>query len=169
MSPCLDIYGLTTTRDRPIIQAFLDEYVDQVASDDRGDEDLMLMPLIPRDAGGLDAYDWEPARSLAHIIERGLDYPRRAFNAYLRSRREDVDQVILGFTADDMLVLGLSIEDEGAKPENEQRATNLLDELMTSFHCHMGTILVESPPPRSEEGFRGTNGLPLTVLFKSTQ
>lgn len=164
----LDVYGLTATRDRPTIQAFLDTYVDQAASEDRGDEELLLRSRTHRDADtGLDDWDWEPAQSLAHIIERGLDYPRRAFNVYLISRRKDIDRVILGFTTDDMLVLGLSVEDEGATPESEeQHAKDLLDEMMAQFHCHMGTILLETPPPESEDAFRATNGGPEAIYFK---
>lgn len=170
----LDVYGLTANRDRPTIQAFLDAYVDQVASDDRGDEELLLKSLTPPDAvTGLDTWDSEPARSLTHIIERGLDYPRRAFTVYLESRREDVDRAILRFTTDDMLVLGLSVEDEGvegATPESEERhAKDLLDEVMAHFHCHMGTILLESPPPENEDAFRATNGGSEAIYFKSVQ
>ncbi len=42
MPPNLDIYGLTKHRDAATIDKFLDAYVDRAASEDRGDEELML-------------------------------------------------------------------------------------------------------------------------------
>ena len=165
MPPRLDIYGLTKHRELNTINAFLDRYVDRSASKDRGDEELMLLPLdssAPPD--NMEVYDWEPARTLSNIIQRGLDYPRRSFTVYLKSRQPDIDQIILSFTSDNQLILGLSIDDEGGLPENTNRAERLLKELAIQFICHLGLIMVENPPPANEEEFLKLAGEPLTVM-----
>jgi hypothetical protein len=161
--PDLDIYALTRHRERATIERFLDEYVDRVASEVRGDEELMLetpeslvedrtgdLPRASSDA----AYEWEPAYTLSHIIERGLDHPRRAFTVYLTAKDPDMTRVILAFTRDDLLVLGLAIDDEGVQPANELKAKALLARLMVAYHCHAGLIVVEHYPPHSEREFR---------------
>ena len=118
MPPNLDIYGLTKYRDLNTINAFLDLYVDRAASEDRGDEELMLLPLFP-DAhpDKLENYDCEPARTLSNIIQRGLDFPRRSFSVYLKSRQSDIHSIILSFTSDNQLILGLSIDYWNELPE----------------------------------------------------
>lgn len=173
MPPDLDIYGLTKHRDVATIDRFLDTYVDRAKSWDRGDEELMMEPLplmLPEtDKESAEweptTFEWEPALTLSHIIERGLASPRRAFTVYLTPKRGDLTRVILSFTADDQLVLGLSINDEGAKPENERKAKQLLEQLMEEYTCHLGLILVEQYPPRSELAFYACAKKPLAVFF----
>jgi len=159
MPPDLDIYGLTQHRDATTIDRFLDEYVDRAAAEDRGDEELALTPLMGR------GMDWEPAFTLVHIVERGLDHPRRSFSTYHPSSHPNISRAILSFTEDDQLVLGLSIDDAGAMPENEARARSLLANLLEVYDCHMGLIIVESPPPLSETQFREVQAMPLAVYF----
>lgn len=153
MPPNLDIYCLTKRRDADTINSFLDRYVDRVQSEDREGEELMIRKLdAPADSDEMEDYEWEPALTLSHAVWRGLEYPRRAFNIYLKAKRRDIDQAILGFTTDDQLVLGLSIDDE-EKPENLECAKELLFLLAEDYGCHRGLILVEQPPPNSEEMF----------------
>ena len=131
MPPYLDIYGLTQHRDAATLDRFLNTYVDQAKNDDRVDEELMMERLPPVPPGtGDDAFEWEPALTLSHIIERGLAFPRRAFTVYLAAKQADQPSVVLSFTADNQLILGLAIDDEGAKPENERRARELLEQLV---------------------------------------
>ncbi|MDQ2902873.1 MAG: hypothetical protein M3Y81_04895 [Chloroflexota bacterium] len=166
MPPDLDIYGLTKNRDAITINRFLDTYVDRAASNDRGDEELLMEPLLPTQPGtGFDAFESEPALTLSHIIDRGLAFPRRAFTVYLTPRRADLTKVILSFTADDQLVLGVSLDDEGAIPENEKSARDILAQLVEEYGCHIGLILVESPPPRSETAFYARAKQPLVIFF----
>lgn len=159
MPPSLDIYALTRQRDRATIERFLNEYIDRAAAEERGDEDLLLEnpTYFTEDGVGQQsgpfpetAWEWEPAYTLSHSIGRGLDQPRRAFTVYLRARAPDLDGVILAFTRDDQLVLGLSIDDEGAQPENEVRAKALLGHLMEAYGCQAGLIVVEDGPPLGE-------------------
>lgn len=166
MPPDLDIYGLTKHRDAATIDRFLDTYVDRAKSWDRGDEELMIEPLVPTlPLTDLDAFEWELALTLSHIIERGLAFPRRAFTVYLVAKQADLTRVVLSFTADDQLILGLSIDDEGATPENERRAKELLAQLVEEYACHSGLIVVEAPPPRSEAAFYARAKEPLTIFF----
>ncbi len=166
MPPSLDIYGLTKHRDLNIINAFLDLYVDREASEDRGDEELMMLPLdSSTPTENLEDYDWEPARTLSNIIQRGMDYPRRSFTVYLKSKRADIDQVILSFTADNQLILGLSIDDEGGLSENKDRAVGLLKKSAEQYGCHLGLIMVEQPPPVNEGMFLKAASDSLTVML----
>jgi hypothetical protein len=175
MPPDLDIYGLTKYRDTTTIDRFLEAYVDRAKSWDRGDEELMMEPLpLPHPETGAenaqwepDTFEWEPALTLSHIIDRGLASPRRAFTAYLTPKRGDLTKVILSFTADDQLILGLSIDDEGAKPENERKAKELLAQLVEEYACHLGLILVEQYPPRSEMAFYARAKNPLAIFFSA--
>jgi hypothetical protein len=172
--PSLDIYALTRQRDRATIERFLDEYGDRVADEERGDEELMIeSPAFfgedwaaqPPVAIPETAYEWEPSRTLSHIIDRGLDYPRRAFTVYLTAKAPDVDRITLAFTRDDQLVVGLSIDDEGAQPENEVIAKALLGHLMEAYGCHAGLVIVETYPPQGEREFQARAQHPLTVFY----
>lgn len=180
MPPELDIYALTRHRDRATIERFLDEYGDRAADQERGDEDLMLEnPAVfgadwigqrtgqPPEALPETAYEWELARTLSHIVDRGLDYPRRAFTVYLTAKAPELDRIILAFTRDDQLVLGLAIDDadEAARPENEVKAKALLGRLMEAYGGHAGLILVEHYPPQGEREFHARAKGPWTVFF----
>ena len=80
MPPCLDVYVVTHLRDLDTLNRFVQLYVDRQASDDRGDEQLMMLPLGANDEPkGSDQWDWEPARDFDHVMSRALDHPRRAF------------------------------------------------------------------------------------------
>jgi hypothetical protein len=172
--PSLDIYALARPRDRATIERFLNEYVDRAAAEERGDEELLLEnpAYFTEDWTGQQsgpfpetAWEWEPAYTLSHTIERGLDQPRRAFAIYLTARVPDLDGVILAFTRDDQLVLGLSIDDAGAQPENEVRAKALLAHLMEAYGCHAGLIVVEDKPPLGEREFHARAREPVAVYY----
>lgn len=168
MPPYLEVYALTRHRDRETIHRFLDEYTDRAANEDRADEDLMMEPLpsASREAG-VDGYDWEPALTLTHTIQRGLDYPRRAFIIYLKPKKVDLISVTLSFTNDDQMVVGLTLEDEGDLPETDERAKSLLDHLAEAYSCHMGLMLSEQPPPSNEAEFREWANHSSAVFFKT--
>lgn len=163
MPPNLDIYGLTHHRDLATINDFIDNYVDRAASEDRGDGELMLDLL---DGNPEDGYDSEPSISLTHIIERGLDQPPRAFANYLKAKNPDFDGSIICFTSDNLVIFSVSIDDEGAQPENFERAKQLLDEIARKYDCHLGLIGVEFPPPHSEKEFREAKNRPLLEFYK---
>src|SRR5690348_16601558 len=150
----LNIYGLTRQRVATTLNRFLDEYVDRAANADRGDEELMLEPLAPHSGErerpeGQWEWEWEPPRTLDRILEWGLAHPRRAFTAYLTCppacHETGIERAILGFTRDDQLVVGLSVY-SGQEEADETRAHELLAHLAEVCGCHLGLILLETPP-----------------------
>lgn len=152
----LDIYCLTRHRNLETINRFLDRYVDRAASESRGKQDLLVVPL-GRSAASLQYpdYEREPALVLTHCIQLGLDYPRRAFAVgALKSSIPTIAQATLAFTVDDQLVLGLALDDTEDRPETVLYAKELLHRLADEFDCHLGLIAVEQAPPLSEEEFR---------------
>jgi hypothetical protein len=150
----LDIYALTTHRDRRTITRFLNEWVDVQAAEDRGNEELMLLPLGETEESlGPFEYEWEPAQTLTHSIQRGLDRPPRAFRIYLASKQPSVLSVYLAFTLDDRLVLGLSMYTDDQQ-ETLDAASMLLNDLVARYHCSLGMIVVEEAAPLSEREFR---------------
>jgi hypothetical protein len=147
MPPCLDIY-VVAERTRSVIDRFLDTYVDRRASENRGDEELMLLPL-DAEPGEPHGWDWEPAKTLTAAIERGLTVPWRAFAIYLKSKHPSHDGACLAFTPDGRVVLGVSIDDPNESDEKITLANELLAELTTVFSAERGFIGVEEPPPLS--------------------
>lgn len=158
MPPDLDIYVLSKSRDRDTLERFINTYVDRQVSEMRGDEELMMLPLgATKERSLTDEGEWEPAITLTHIIERGLDHPRRAFVVYLTPKDTTLSGVTLAFTADNQIIFGLSIDDEGEKPENTNLAKRLLQNLAQSFNGHLGLITYEEPPPLWEEEAQNMN------------
>jgi hypothetical protein len=148
MPPNLDVYVVSEARDRETIERFLTTYVNRVACEDRGDEQLMILPLnaseYPRD---MDVWEWEPSKSLTHVVERGLEYPRRAFSVHLKTLDSTLEGAILAFTSDNRVIFSVSLDDEGAKPENLNRAKTIMHELARTFGARSGFIGVEMLPP----------------------
>jgi hypothetical protein len=159
MPPDLDIYVLSKSRDRDTLERFISTYLDRHVSEMRGDEELMMLPLgATKELLRTDEWEWEPAITLSHILERGLDHPRRAFVVYLKPKDTTLSSVTLAFTADNQIVFGLSIDDEGKKPKNRNLAKRLLQNLAQSFNGHLGLITYEEePPPLSEEEAQNMN------------
>lgn len=157
MPPCLDIYAFSHRRDREIIERFIDRYVDRSRSEIRPEEEEIVMlrlDVVDDSPQTPNPYEGEPAKTLSHVIERGLDYPRRSFTFYLSSKQPAIYRVILHFTNDDKIVFGLSIDDEEESDENSERAKKLLNELCLEFGCKLGLITCENPPPRNELAFK---------------
>lgn len=164
MPPSLDIYVPSRLRDRETILRFVERYVDRDASNDREDEELMILRLGARPSE-LGPWEWEPARTLDHIIERGVDVPWRAFTVFLKSRDERCDGAELGFTVDGSVVFGLSVDDaEGvdlgggpidaiAAARNRACAKEILHELAAAFGGEAGFLAWEHPLPLLDEAF----------------
>jgi hypothetical protein len=162
--PNLDVYVISPARDRETIERFLSMYVDRAAGENRGDEELMIAAI---DAFGQplegDSWDWEPSKSLTHIIERGLEHPHRAFAVYLKTLEPSLAGAILSFTTDNQVIFGISLDDEGGKPENLEKAKILLHELARTLEGYKGFIAVEEPPP-----MRGIPGTPRFLAYSWT-
>lgn len=149
MPPDVDIYVSSRRRDRETIERFADRWIDRRISEDRGDGELMMLPLggTRQTSDPWDRWDWEPARTLSHIIDRGLDQPYRAFTTHSRSLDSRVARVYLTFTADGMVVFGVSIPDVGASKEKLELGKALLVEIAADVGGHAGYITYEEPPP----------------------
>ena len=147
MPPSLDVY-VVVDRTRSILDSFIDAYVDRAGSEDRGDEQLMMVPLgvDPTEPHG---WDWEPAGTLTAAIERGLTQPWRAFDIYLKSRQPHHDGACISFTLDGRAILGVSIDDASEADENLDLAKELLARLASEFSADSGFIGAEEPPPRN--------------------
>ncbi len=139
---------ISGSRDRETIERFIKMYVDRAASEDRGDEELSILPLgASEHPPDLHSCDWEPSKSLTHIVNRGLEHPRRAFCVYLKPLDRSLEWAILGFTTDDKVVFGISFDDEGAKVENLEKGKALLHEMATALEACEGFIGVEQGAP----------------------
>jgi hypothetical protein len=99
---------------------------------------------------------------LTHIIDRGLQFPRRAFSVYLKTLDASLAGAILAFDADNQVIFGVSMDDEGAKAENLERAKSALHEMAQTLGATHGFIGIEEPPP-----LRGTEERRPTILVYS--
>lgn len=145
MPTSLDVYVTCAARDRETVNRFLDAYVDRATSEDRGEEDLLLLRLGHEPDG---AGDWEhePARTLTAIVDRGLAAPWRAFTVYLRTPDPRCNGAILAFTSDGRVVFGLSVPDL-ADESSIGVALAMLHELAELFAADEGMVAAEEPPP----------------------
>ena len=101
---------------------------------------------------------------MTHIVERGLQFPRRAFSVHLKTRDTTLAGAILAFDTDNQVIFGVSIDDEGAQTENLERAKILLREMAQALEGSHGFIGVEEPPP-----LRGTRATaPVILVYKWT-
>ncbi len=158
MPPCLDIYILTRDRNIETLNRFLDLYVDREASMDRGDEEIMMLPLnSATELQEFDEWEWIPAVNLNHMIMKGLDYPRRAFAIYITPTNRNIERVIMAFTQDDQLVLGLSIDDGDESDAKLDVAKSLLHQLENNFNGIKGFIACEAAPPLHQEEFSSSS------------
>jgi len=97
---------------------------------------------------------------MTDIVERGLQFPRRAFSAYLKTLDTSLAGAILAFDIDNQVIFGVSIDDEGAKVENLERAKTLLHEMAQMLRGTHGFIGVEEAPP-----LRGTRRPPTILVY----
>jgi len=161
MPPNLDIYVISPARNPETIERFLAAYVDRAASENRGDEELMMLAL---DSSGQpstgDDWNWEPSKNLTHIVDRGLQFPRRAFSVSLKTLDASLAGAVLAFDVDNQVIFGVSMDDEGAKAENLERAKTVLHEMAQTLGATRGFIGVEEPPP-----LRGKQKLPFIPAY----
>ena len=144
--------------------------MDRGRHEDMGDEEIMMLPLGRQEWGRKyllpevheramrddEEYrrqyhepEWEDAVSLANVVRIGLDYPRRSFTVYLRPKESGLEHVILSFTADDLLLLGVAVDVE----TEEGHARAILRKIMLEYDCELAEPLKEAPPC-SEAEFR---------------
>ncbi len=132
----------------------MDTYVDREQSELRDDEELMMLKVNSEEAPEDDEYDWEPAITLTHSIQRGLDHPRRCSSLYINSKLPEISGAISRFASDDKLVIGLSVDDSEDKEETLEFSKALLRKIIHVFDCSPGFIMFEEPPPDDEKSFK---------------
>ena len=108
----------------------------------------MMLPLSASGAPEVvDDWEWEPALTLTHAIQRGLDRPSRAFLLHLKPRGSLVDGVTLGFTAHDHVVFGVSVHDPFGRDDRLEVAKELLAKLAHEFQGERGYVACGMPVP----------------------
>lgn len=155
MNMCIDIYTLSKQRTLHNIEKFLNLFCDRKAIEHREDEELSLIPLGTNEKSILsENYDaeWLKAKTVTNSIRIGLQNPHRAFAIYYPSNKKYISQVILSFTYDGYIILGLSVE-ESIISNPLKNAIRLLKYIKSHFFGISGFIIYEEPPPRSKAGF----------------
>lgn len=153
MPPCLDAYVVSGSREREVLEQFLSHYVNRAASEDRGNEELMLLPLgLASPPPGFDAWEWLPARTLENILDVALAIPFRAFTVYLKAASSEHYGASLTFTSDGQVILGVSLDDDGSDGVFE-RAKAEVQFMAKHYHGHSGCVVLEAAPPLSTEDF----------------
>ena len=113
----------------------------------------MLLPLgVDEAPSRVSDWDWEPAKTLTWIVERALQYPHRAFTVYLKQLDPSLERAIMSFSPDNKVIFGVSLEDEGAKSENLEKAKRVLNAMVSEFEGRSAFIGVEEPPPWPNDG-----------------
>jgi hypothetical protein len=148
--PGWEVWVITPHRDSDTLERFIGNFVDRPAAEDRGDEQLMLRPLVEREpvvfqmtpstttedvVGWLEQLsEWEPAITLTHSIQRGLSRPWRAFSLFnLPSSRADLMGASIDFTPDGELVLGV-------EARSKEEAIAWLARLAAEFDADLGLV-----------------------------
>jgi len=131
MPPFNDIYIVTDDRSKNCIDKFLSKYADLENAKARGDFEVF------------DGSNYVETGTLTDTIAYGLADKRREFVMYFDSAISRVKSVILFFTPDGKLILGLSSEyDENS----DEEAKRVLAMLKADFNTDLGVISLETPP-----------------------
>ena len=156
MSQWIDIYTLVNERNELLLLEFINTYIDLNINNDLEDTDLMILPLNannPDELLNINDWDWEPAISITHSIKRGLDFPRRSYALYLNPNNTEVLRIIIQFTTDDKMIVGISIDETKDTKYDYKNARNKLNDLMIKFNSNKGFFGIEVAPPQNELEF----------------
>ncbi|MDH6309600.1 hypothetical protein M2451_001966 [Dysgonomonas sp. PFB1-18] len=151
MPPFYDIYGLSKKRDRETIEKFLDYFCYRDEIENLGkDEGIFILESEDYNI----QEDFIPVKTLSEVIDFGINNPNQAFAFYLSQPLKNVESVILCFTYDNQIVLGVSVEVN--RIENDRFIDNsaICDQLAATIvkltSAHKTIMGLELPPPRSE-------------------
>ena len=133
MPPFNDIYVVTSDRSENCIHKFLSRYADLTTENERTDFSIIV-------AGKEEAVE---TGTLADTIAYGLSDKLRSFALYFNSAVRELKSVMLFFTSDEKLVLGLSVEYDS---DSDEEAERVLAMLKTEFKTTLGAIAFENPP-----------------------
>lgn len=153
-----EAWVITPSRNADTISRFVGGFVDRAAAEDRGDEQLMMDPLVERDLADFaitsttttdeiarwlqDGSDWEPVLTLTHSLARGLSRPWREFSLFgLPSSGPDLMSAAIEFTSDGELVLGV-------EARTFEEAAAWLERLAEEFAADLGLVSGSVPGNR---------------------
>lgn len=146
----LNLYIITTKRNKATILSFINNVKKNKLLKLLNDE-LMVVPLdFIGDLEQIDDYDWISINNINDVIEFGSLHPPRAFSCYLSINDDKINGIILGFTVDNYLILGLSLQDSD---QNYEYAKELLKELLINYGATSGGVFVEQIPALSKDLF----------------
>ncbi len=129
--PLNDIYIVTDDRSEACVDKFLSKYADLANASVRTDFEVR------------DGSSYVETGTLTNTIAYGLADKRRSFVVYFDSAVSGLKSVIVCFTPDGKLVLGLSIEyDENSDAE----AAHVLAMLQAEFNVDLGVVSLETHP-----------------------
>lgn len=129
--PFNDIYVVTDDRSKTCVDKFLSKYADLANASVRTDFEVR------------DGSSYVETGTLTNTIAYGLADKRRCFVVYLDSAVSGLKSVIVFFTLDGKLVLGLSIEyDENS----DEEAAHVLAMLKAEFNADLGVVSFETHP-----------------------
>ena len=152
MPPYYDIYGITKRRDINFIEKVIKYYGDRDALENQEGSEILLDPH--------DKYEQKeaniPIKTLGEVIKYGVEHPTAGFSFYLgkKTLRSPHTDLILRFTYDCKLIIGVSVEDT-----DEQGNDNLytakqvelaLKDLLTTEKTF---VQLECAPPDDENDF----------------
>ncbi len=156
--PYIDIYTLTNNRDKKTIESFLSNYTDREAIEDQKDGELMILPndRNRKSINSDEKYVWTKAISVTNSINIGLADSENCFTMYLSSNKKDIDLVILTFTQDGKLILGLSIfeyQDDDSTIDNYELAETLCRKIENDYSGVFSYFGLEASPANNVEEF----------------
>lgn len=153
----IDIYILLDRRDQESIERFLNMYTCREDIEDLGDGELFILPKgKKRSEMTKDDYAWVPAKTLTSALNIGLSDTKNCFSLYLNSNVQGIENVIITFTQDAKLILGLSINeysDNKETLENYDLANQLSSSLLKEFDGKASYFALEGCPADNEEDF----------------
>ncbi len=160
----LNLYILTTNRNKNIILSFISEIESNNELKLMNDEVMVVPPNYNGDLERIEEYDWIPVTNINDVIELGSLNPSRSFSCYLKINNEKIRSIIIGFTVDSHLILGLSL---GNSDENYEYSKKLLSSLFIKYNGISGGIFIEQFPALSKDLFE--KYLKENSLFKLDQ
>ena len=131
MPPYNDIYIVTNDRRKACIDRFLSKYADLTTAKMRTDFEVRV------------GDEYVETGTLADTIAYGLADDQRDFVVYFDSAVSGLKSVMLFFTPDGKLVLGLSTEHD---ENSDEEAGRVLAMLKTDFNVTLGVVSLETHP-----------------------
>lgn len=154
----LDIYTLTDNRNRETIEKFLLEYTNRQSIEQTEDCELAILKKGKLKSEGIknDDYIFVKSETLTNSINIGLSDPTNCFTLYLNSKKTEIKYLVLSFTQDGKLILGIAINeyiDEDERIDNYELAKKIAEDLENNNSGKGNYFGVEIVPALNEKDF----------------